>query len=363
MRSRHLLRPLARAESLLQSRMTRPHEEIVIREYRPGDEVGILALFNRTFAAVDPGFVPRDLDTWRWLYQQNPSGRRIVLAVARDGRVVAQYAGLGQRVSIEGRRVRANQAIDSMSDPDRTGLQHPGPFVRAGRVFAQRFGGRAPSADAFMWGLPEPAAWRVGRRFLGYQVVRNLNRLVGDPLACGAQGDPRAAGVAAVEVAEVPAGVERLFERVAAGRAALVVRDRAHLSWRYLARPGVPYRIAVVPGPDEVPLGLAVYRAGGFEGQRTGLLCDWLVPADGSEEAARSSSALRAWALGAARADGLALTAVFPEPAPEFAGFQRAGFRVRPTRRVLVARSYRRDVSVDWLRANLFMTLGDTDLV
>jgi len=70
-----------------------------------------------------------------------------------------------------------------------------------------------------------------------------------------------------------------------------------------------------------------------------------------------------AWALGAARADGLALTAVFPEPAPEFTGFQRAGFRVRPTRRVLVARSYRRDVSVDWLRANFYTTLGDTDLV
>jgi hypothetical protein len=142
-----------------------------------------------------------------------------------------------------------------------------------------------------------------------------------------------------------------------------VVRDRAHLSWRYLARPGVRYRIALVPGPDEVPLGLAVYRTGGFEGERTGLLCDWLVPADGSEQAARTASALRAWALGAARADGLALTAVFPEPAPEFTGFQRAGFRVRPTRRVLVARSYRRDVSVDWLRANLFTTLGDTDLV
>ena len=43
--------------------------------------------------------------------------------------------------------------------------------------------------------------------------------------------------------------------------------------------------------------------------------------------------------------------------------YQRAGFRVSATRRTLVARSYRRDVSVDWLRANWYMTLGDTDLV
>ena len=341
--------------------MTRPGE-IAIREYRPGDEAGILALFNRAFAQVDPDFEPRDLETWRWLYERNPSGRRIMLAVDPEGRVVAQYAGLGQRVAVGGRRLRANLAVDSVNDPARRGLQHPGAFVRAGRVFAQHFGGRTSSEDAFMWGLPEPPAWRVGRRFLGYQVVRNLNRLVAEPSGNGALED----AVGAVrEVAEIPADVDLLFERCAATRPALVVRDRAHLTWRWLERPGQAASVALAPGADAgtEPLGLAVYRAGVLDGERTGLLCDWLVPADAGAGAVRAAVQLRNWALERARRDGLPLTTVFPETAPEFLDFQRAGFRVRATRRVLVARSYRRDVSVDWLRRNFFLTLGDTDLL
>ena len=333
--------------------MTHPGE-IAIREYRAGDEAGILALFNRVFADDDPQFRPRDLDTWRWLYQSNPSGRRLMLAVAPDGAVVSQFAGLGQRVALRGTRVRANQAVDSMSDPERRGLQRPGPFVRTGRVFAQHYGGRSPGEDAFMWGVPEPSAWRVGRRFLGYQIVRNLNRLVRRgtplPLAVG--------GLAARETEVVPEGIELLFERVAAERGALVVRDRRHLEWRYLMHPEQRYRMAAVGAGDELR-GLAVYRPGVLDDEPTGLLCDWLVPAEDHAAA----DALRGWAQSAAEADGLPLTAVFPDVSPEFQSFQRAGFRVGATRRTLVARSYRRDVSVDWLRANWYMTLGDTDLV
>lgn len=336
--------------------MSHPRQ-IAIREYRSGDETEILALWNRVFARADPGIQPRDLETWRWLYERNPSGRRIMLAVASDGRVVSQYAGLGQRVALSGARVRANLAIDSMSDPDRRGLQHPGPFVRTGRVFAPHFGGRAPGADAFMWGLPDPPAWRIGRTFLGYQVVRNLNRLVRAPDA-PATASPAGPQATAHEVESVPAGVDELFERVAAERGALVVRDRAHLRWRYFEHPHLRYRMAV-SGDGPSPRGLAVYRAGVLDGEPSGILCDWLVPA-GEREAA---DALCAWALAAAESDSLPLTAVFPEIAPEFQAFQRAGFRVRATKRTVVARSYRRDISVDWLRGHWYMTLGDTDLV
>ena len=331
--------------------------EIAIREYRAGDETRILSLFNRVFAQDDPGFRPRDLQTWRWLFEDNPSGRRIMLAVdSRDG-VVAQYAGLGQRVALRGRRVRANQAVDSMSDPRGRGLQHPGPFVRAGRVFAQHYGGRSLGEDAFMWGLPEPSAWRVGRRFLGYQIVRNLNRLV-CPGVDATRRAPASNGVTVEEVDSVPLDTNLLFERVAAERGAMVVRDSQHLDWRYFRHPHVRYRFATARDGGTLR-GLAVYRAGALDGEPTGLLCDWLVPAEDE----RAADALRAWALGAAGADGLPLTAVFPEVMPEFSTFQRAGFRVSATRRTLVARSYRRDVSVDWLRANWYMTLGDTDLV
>ena len=65
-----------------------------VREYRAGDEHAILETFNRVFARVDPTFRPRSLETWRWLYDRNPSGRRIYLCLSGDGCVLAQYAGL-----------------------------------------------------------------------------------------------------------------------------------------------------------------------------------------------------------------------------------------------------------------------------
>ena len=53
----------------------------------------------------------------------------------------------------------------------------------------------------------------------------------------------------------------------------------------------------------------------------------------------------------------------FPETAPEWLDNQRAGWHVRPSRFRLVARCYRPDLSVDWLRSQWYWTLADTDLV
>ena len=329
---------------------------LVIREYRPGDEHAILETFNRVFAAEDPSFEPRDLTAWRWRFLDNPSGWRMFLALTPDGRVVSQYAGIGQRMRVEGEDARFSQSVDSMSDPAwRRGLARPGLFVATGRPYAQHYGGSAPDKDRVMWGMPVPRAWRIGSRFLGYELVRTLSKLACDPARMQLA---HAAEITLEEVRRVPPETLELFERVAAEHRAICLRDPEQIAWRFLRHPTHRYRVALARGPRL--RGLAVYRRGIFDGQPSALVCDWLVPSGDD----RAQSALWAWLADRAREDGCdRLVALLPDTSRAWLDFQRAGFRVRPLSYVLAARSYTRSITPDWLRRHWWWTLGDTDLV
>jgi hypothetical protein len=320
-----------------------------VRGYESGDELAILAAYNRIFARVDPAFEPRSEREWRWAFVENPSGSRISLSVAADGRVVAQYAGLGQRVLVDGRPTAFSHSVDSFVDPDfSTGLARATAFVRAGERYAATFG-RPAGPDEFMWGLPIPAAWRIGKEKLGYEVVRTLALLAAPRERL--EGDASSVH----ELASFPAEVERLFARVAARRGMLVVRDRAHLDWRYARHPRRRYRIGAIVRAGEL-VALAVARAASLADGRGEALADWLVP-DDEPEAAR---ALLAWL---ARTEERETLAFFADTAPEWLAFQRLGFRVRPSSYVQVGRSYVRSLSIQDVRRRFWWTLGDTDLV
>jgi hypothetical protein len=328
-----------------------------IREYRPGDEHAILETFNRCFAQVDPTFVARSMEEWRWQYLDNPGGWRIWLAITEDGRVISQYAGIGQRMLIDGAPGKFSQAVDSMTDPAfRRGLKKPGFFVLTGYPYAENYGGPPPEGDTIMWGLPVPPAWRIGKTYLEYGMIRTEGKLVAEPdfFRPGAAG-----ALEAREVDAWPDDVDALFARVAEGRGAIAIRDRDHLEWRFRKRPDYTYDVAEVRGGGDL-LGLAIWRAGTFDGDDDGLIADWLVDPARPEAAA----ALAAWAMERTNAVGRErLTTVIPDTAPEYLDLQGRGFRVRPTRYFLVGRSYSKRHDLRWAYKHWYYTLGDTDLV
>jgi hypothetical protein len=331
--------------------------ELELREARPGDEERVLEAFNRSFASSDPAFRPRTLRAWRWRYRDAPDGSRAMLALAPDGAVVAHYAGIGQSLVLGGQRLQASQSVDSFVDPaHRAGLGRTTLFARTGAAYAERFGGDAPERDVLMWGLPAPAAWRIGRARLGYEFARSLLALVGDPARCA---EAPAVGVELTEVERFPREVDALFDRLAPSLGLAALRDVRRLDWRYADHPEHTYRIALARGGGALA-GFAVYRRGSFDQKSGGLLCDWLV----DREVPQAALALRGWLCERARADGeRRIAALIPDCAPEWLDFQRAGWRVEPTRYVLVARSWRRSLPVEDLRASLWVALGDTDLV
>jgi hypothetical protein len=350
----HALPPRARA---VRARAVKALRELELREARPGDEERALAAFNKSFAAADAGFRPRTLKAWRWRYRDAPDGARAMLAMAPDGAVVAQYAGLGQVLVRGTERLRASQSVDSFVDPAwRASLGRMTAFARTGVAYAERFGGDSAERDVLMWGLPVPAAWRIGRAKLGYEFARSLLALVRDPQRTV---EPEDAGVELEEVQRFPREVDALFERVAPTLGLVALRDARRLDWRYADHPEHTYSIALARMGGELA-GYAVYRRGSFDQQSAGLVCDWLV----DRAAPRAASALRNWLRERARADGeRRLVALLPDCAPEWIDFQRAGWRVEPTRYTLAARSWRRALPVEDLRSSFWVALGDTDLV
>jgi hypothetical protein len=326
----------------------RVHE---VRELRPADGPAVRAAADATFAAVDPGHRSRDDAAWRRRYLENPAGTRVVLALAADGRVLAQYAGLPQRALVEGEPAVLTQAVDSFCVPSARALGRRGAFTRAGEAFAARFCG--PGGDRWVWGLPVPAARRVGERTLGYRTFgpRPLLELRGAPRG----GAPRLA----VEEAPWSAldGLARELEGLQAWLAeragAFALRDAPALRWRYGAG---GYRLLLAREGSGSLAGFAVLGPGPYEGREGLVWCDGIAP----EGAAR---ALLHHEAEVARVEGCpALVTQVPPWWPGFLELQEQGLRVLPGRWPWAGRSFDPARRREWWEARWFHSPGDTDL-
>jgi hypothetical protein len=325
-----------------------------VRALRPEDGPAVRRAFDEAFAAVDPGFRPREESAWRWRFLDNPAGTRAVLALAADGRVLAQYAGLPQRARVEGEPATLTQAVDSFCVPTARALGRRGAFTRAGETFAAEYCGAR--ADRWVWGLPVPAARRVGERTLRYRSFgpRPVLELTG----------PLRGSVPGLQVEEAPwAALPELESELGAlhgwlaeHAGAFALRDASALAWRYAHHPGRRYRLLVAREGSGGLAGFAVLGEGPHEGREGLLWCDGVAP-----PAAEAALAAHAAAL-AEREGWPALVAQVPPWWPGFLALQELGFRVRPGRWPWAGRSFDPERGQDFWESRWYHTPGDTDL-
>ena len=319
-----------------------------IRAFEDRDLESLLATWAEVFGGDG---MPRA--AWDWKFRTNPAGARVWVAL-HCGEVVAQYAAMPHRVWLSGREVVFSEIVDSMVHPDhRRGLKRPGLFVELARPMLEAIGG--PDADFVCYGWPAPSAWRIGSRYLGYELLRTQSLLVSE-VGSGAT--------------EPPAEVERLerfdhqarwlWERCCGVWGASTIRDDAFLNWRFVDRPDRSYDLFGVRDAEGVLRGFAALHVGPWAAGAQGVLADWLVPPDEPEVARALLAACRA----RVRQVGLdALTAVLPEWSEWYAALQREGFRVFESDLVLAARPFVRKFDTLWLREHWWTTLADSDQV
>ncbi len=335
--------------------------EIDFRLYEVGDETAILDTFNRTFREVcGPDYVDRSLEHWKWEFEGNPEGNRILLGIADDGRVACQYAGIPMRVHVRDgdRELSFFHAVDSMVHPDfRKGLRKRPLFLDVAERYFERFGGHE---DQLGFGYPVRPAWRIGERYLGYRLIRVLDFLVRElPVR---QETEALAAVPVQTLERFPAAVDAWFDGLRAEYACVTRKDRRYLNWRYADCPSCAYTILWAERGG-APAGWMVLRTDGGLVPGAATIGDLhLDPSDG--EAGRALlHAAEAHAIEAGCSK--LLTVLNPQlPLQDF--FAASGFRPHPSstwlERKLGSRDWSAGLSQEWLAENWSYTLGDSDL-
>jgi Acetyltransferase (GNAT) domain len=321
--------------------------ELEIGPWRAGDEESIVRLFQRVFGRA------RTVADWRWQFLPPGGVPHVIVARAAQGEVVAHFGCVPRRALLDGAEILAANAVDSMVAPEhRVGLQRRGLFARVVDQYVATFGW--PGPEHFGYGLPSPAALRLGRRLLGYETLRDALLLVrpDGPASWHARG-------LELEVSSsTPADHDELWAHIAAASALTVVRDRRYADWRYASCPAGGY-LFVVARRGGAPAALAVFtpRSPSEDGA---ILADLLWPGDDDEALQACLDEAAALAQRAGRRH-LALLAA--PHAPEARRLAQWGWRPVPLGLPLVARCYAPGLQPEALRSRWAYAAGDFDLV
>lgn len=195
---------------------------VLIRPYRPGDEVAINTGFNEVFGLA------RSLEEWRWKFGgQGEFGR--LLVAERDGEILAHFGTLLASLWWRGRELVVAQTVDCYAKR-RQGIVQSRLFEQLFWAFREHFGGEV---DA-LFGFPGARHMKLGHLRLGYApalpvvVWRRSVR----------PGSLRAPRPATVNDSDL----DRLWAHSRHRFGAAFRRDAAASKRRFSGRPGVEYQ-------------------------------------------------------------------------------------------------------------------------
>jgi hypothetical protein len=305
-----------------------------IRDYRPGDEAAIVALFGLVFGPV------LSEAQWRWKYTGTGLATPPVkLALDAAGRLMGHAGAMPLRGWRKNRPLPFFQICDVMVHPAARGqLGGRNLFTRLARDLLGDLAERWP--DAFAYGFPGQRPFRLGEYARVYGRVEQATAIC-RPARRG--GFPL---LYTRPLAWDDARLEGLWYRLAPQFALALVRDRAYLRWRYAAHPVHTYELIGLHWIGGL-LGWAVIQRCGARLRLIDLLLPrrWLQPA---------LAALDRMALAAGAAE---VEIWLPR------GWREAGGGHQQSTEVVVTNMvWRLAIPTDAVRNELYYTMGDLDI-
>lgn len=355
-------------------------EDLIIREYREGDEIEINRLFNEIFGAS------RSLDEWRWKFSENPTNARVIAVAESGARIVGQYSDMTAFFKCPNKVELFFSPVDNFLIPRfRGGIRGVQKALFDFRdQLVWRFGIHV------CFGFPNRAAYIVGKRFLTYEdlgkmpvlfmrlnfrlAVRNRIPWMPPYLLSVVQSASnfgfrivvkalkfRAASVVKTRIVDsFDARIDALWERVKGKHGIICVRDHRYLDWRY-RKPGASYRIVIAEKGDEL-VGYAVTGVRHDSGAMVGHIVDLI--ADDSPEVLAALVRRSVLELLYRKVD-YALCWMLPDK-PAFRALREIGFAQNeatfpPVPIVFGSRDPSIDKEVVGDSRNWFLTMGDSD--
>ena len=341
--------------------------DLELRLYEPGDETGIVDLFNEVFP------VTTTLEDWHWKNGDNPAGFPLI-AVALDGPRIIGHACLNPvLVSVQGEVVKAAQGVDMMVAREYRG---EGLIAQLDRLLVER--NSQTDYAAFSFGFPVPRFEPFTRTAMGYEeasspyqwgrplnwaypfrsLLRDRPLLLEHSRRLGAilsRRLPQAkVGLTVRRIDRFDESFDLLWDSLVPHLGIAVVRDRQYLSWRYAHPDFATYAHYGPEGMD----GFIVLRTTGWEGWRVGNVADLL--ALDAKVAYRLLSAAGAHF----KAEGVDMIRCWTMTTPPYRqALRRLGFIRRRSPNKLMVRSHSLAPPASLLQEpdRWYLTLGDSD--
>lgn len=233
---------------------------------RDGDEkdlLGILSLRKIVFGEMEKDKLePR---FWRWEFMEAPDGKALIYIVQDGERIIAHFADIPRRFSVNGEAVLATLSLDLMVHPD---YRREGLFTAMGRYGAQRvkqknglFMTAFPIRSETIQGLIKIGWEKVVQlpvivypiRFSGivdrYLRFKPLSILIGGVATClyllrfGWSKGKKAEGIQIEEVVQLDEAFDDFWQGASRLFSVLGVRTRQYLNWRYVKHPTRRYTV------------------------------------------------------------------------------------------------------------------------
>jgi GNAT superfamily N-acetyltransferase len=216
-------------------------------ELRPfaSDDAAQLA---QLFATGFPDKVTSAYVTWK--YERNPCGDAIAYVAEAGGRLVASYALIPERWSVDGASTLVHQAADAVTHPDYRGR---GLFVELARRTCAA--ARRPARQLVLVATPGPASRGAFVGPLGWSTAQELE-FIGVP-ALRLRAGRSSRDLEAVRVPGPDADVQRVLSRAApVGRVAPSLRADV-FDWRVHGEAPTPFVVTLARSAGE-PVGVVV---------------------------------------------------------------------------------------------------------
>jgi len=329
-----------------------------IRKYEPGDEEGIVNLFNEVFSEINTEFVHRTMDEWYWQFRDSPLGNQTTVALDLEGRIIGQYTSIPFRTWLRGKEEVTSQIVDTcIASKYQRSLKREGVFLSVSIQYFDTFAYGHPTV--LCYGYPVPNAQRIGVRFLGYiPVLEPVKALVNNLDEKKVQAlEDQGKGVEIKKVDHFGEDVDVFWEKMKQKVQYTIFRNSEFLNWRYINHPKVNYRCYQARRNGEIT-GVIAYRVGWINEKITPIVELFTDPDDHETQAALVARAAE---------DGMKenhprLEMWYPPSGVWYRTFKALGFEEEPTRFNLINRLFADWMNNEWIMEHQFFTMGDSDI-
>lgn len=234
-----------------------------VREFIPGDEMGILQLFNITFRR------PLDINLWKWRYLESPYGKGVIRLMFDNDTLVGHYAVNPMPLFINGAIETAAISMTTMTHPDYSGC---GIFTQ---LASDAYEGCRQAGIKIVFGFPNENSYPGFTGKLNWKGFGHILGFEASWQRCSLSIDP---SFTLKEMKTSDAQIDHLWGKVKRADRIMAPRTTEFVDWRYFQKPGNEYHIYGLFNTKQILEGMLVLKLLKQGKRKIGNIVDFISP-------------------------------------------------------------------------------------